>query len=138
MENRLAPKVVVAQDATDLRDQEYKPALLPLSPGTLAPAYLSKSCGRDGYHYHVRDQGNEDSCSGHALAHLIDIHRYGVHTKKPGAGGCVIAQDKAGVSAHMLYEMALRQETGDSDKVTSLRSVPVSYTHLTLPTKRIV
>ena len=111
------------QDPVDLRDRIYQPTLNPLPPNKEPPAFFS-ACDS----YHVRQQYG-DSCTGNALAALIDIHRQRVMTcpivksEDPAS-----AQNRA--SAMMLYKMALRQENRmDEQGVMSLRSVVKGFYH---------
>ena len=106
----------IRRDQIDLRDRLYEPTLAQLKR-RLAPDPLLVATLRDpGNVLMPRQQGNEGTCGGQALAALIDIH----HIVADGAG-----EECDHASARMLYEMARkRQEPGVSrgDGVT-LRDV---------------
>lgn len=92
----------VLPDLPDIRDRIYQPHLQSLRP-SIYPAIA----------FEVRDQGSASSCTGHALAHVIDslIHRE------------VMAERPRRVSARMLYEMAKRNDewTGTVYEGSSVR-----------------
>ncbi|WP_287062435.1 C1 family peptidase [Mesorhizobium sp.] len=79
----------ILPDLPDVRDRIYHPRLRALSP-SIYPRIAFK----------VRDQGAASSCTGHALAHVIDglLHRENLLTTPKR------------VSARMLYEMAKRND----------------------------
>lgn len=78
-------KLDILPDLPDVRDRIYQPHLRALRP-SIYPNIA----------FEVRDQGKASSCTGHALAHVIDclVHRE-IMTGPPRR-----------VSARMLYEMA--------------------------------
>ena len=79
----------VLPDMPDIRDRLYQPHLRALLPGIFPRVAFP-----------VRDQGELPSCTGHALAHLIDALRFRE-----------IGPDRPlQVSARMLYEMAKRND----------------------------
>jgi hypothetical protein len=73
----------------DIRDRIYQPHLRALYPAIYPKIAFS-----------VRDQGPAQSCTGHALAHVIDFLRF----REISAGS------PERVSARMLYEMAKRND----------------------------
>ena len=79
----------ILPDLPDIRDRIYQPHLRALHPG-IYPRIA----------FEVRDQGSENSCVGHSLAHLIDVLRFGM----------VGAEAPKRASARMLYEMARRND----------------------------
>ncbi|SMX44416.1 C1 family peptidase [Actibacterium lipolyticum] len=133
MDKRLRQKV--RRDPSDLRDQYYTPTLQPLGHRFYGASYLQgPDNGQDTpWCYLVRDQHQDGSCAGHALAHLIDIQRFKSWDNT--------THDQTGVSADMLYTMAQRQEGGQEDAVretrdrrtpeglSSLRSVVKAFYH---------
>lgn len=79
----------ILPDLPDIRDRIYLPHLRTLHPGIYPKIAFT-----------VRNQGSENSCVGHSLAHVIDVLRYGViDTDAPKRA-----------SARMLYEMARRND----------------------------
>ena len=113
-------KLAAARDLPDLRDQFYRPTL-----GTLRPEkekddrFFYKT--RKGLRIAIRDQGQTPTCTGQALAALIDILRQqqaGTHKVEP-------------VSASMLYQLATEYELGLSPDggLLSLRSVIKAFYH---------
>ncbi|MFA1626950.1 C1 family peptidase [Rhizobium mongolense] len=92
----------VLPDLPDIRDRFYSPSLRAL-PGSIYPSIA----------FPVRDQGPSSSCTGFALAHVIDVltHRETLATRP------------VRVSARMLYEMAKRNDewAGTSYEGSSLR-----------------
>ncbi|MDE3819721.1 C1 family peptidase [Sinorhizobium meliloti] len=79
----------VLPDLPDIRDRIYSPSLQAL-PGSIYPSIA----------FPIRDQGLSSSCTGFALAHVIDVltHRETIATRP------------VRVSARMLYEMAKRND----------------------------
>lgn len=96
-------KLDVLPDLPDIRDRIYQPHLR-----TLESSIFPKIA------FPVRDQGSTNSCTGHALAHVIDclIHRENL-TGRPKR-----------VSARMLYEMAKRNDewSGTAYEGSSIRA----------------
>lgn len=79
----------ILPDLPDIRDRIYIPHLRSLEPAIYPRIAFA-----------VRDQGEEPSCTGHSLAHIIDFLRFReVGPDLPGQ-----------VSAKMLYEMARRND----------------------------
>lgn len=78
-------------DPVDFRDMPYRPGLIELMPRLLPPDL-------DALGLAVRDQGNEGSCTGQALAAVIDLQ----NVKYAQAAAAVPRR----VSARMLYESA--------------------------------
>lgn len=105
----------VEQDAPDLRDRRYRPSLHRLGKDLFPRAALER--------LRVRDQGEEGSCAGQALASLIDFLR--VDASPPG--------QVAPSSARMLIELARRVERRDNRSpeqgVNGLRSVVKAFYH---------
>lgn len=101
----------VQEDPHDLRDRVYRPTLRGL-PDRMDPSEILRD-------FKVRDQGDAGTCTGHALAHLIDLNRH--------------RADLTGfdpVSARMLYQMARLQEKATSvDGVQNLRSAIKGFYH---------
>jgi len=92
----------ILPDMPDIRDRLYLPHLRPPYPG-IYPRIA----------FPVRDQGKDASCTGFALAHVIDFLR-----------SQVIGPDKPEpVSSRMLYEMAKRNDEweGSAYEGSSLR-----------------
>lgn len=81
----------VRPDPVDFRDRIYEPRLVPLQTVRIPPA-------ADGIRFAVRDQGAEGSCTGQALAAVIDMQNIAYHEAK--------ADVPQRVSARMLYEQA--------------------------------
>ncbi len=79
----------ILPDLPDVRDRIYQPNLRAVR-STLYPAIA----------FSVRDQGNASSCTGFALAHVIDCLMFRE----------VLAESPKRVSARMLYEMAKRND----------------------------
>ena len=79
----------ILPDLPDIRDRIYQPHLRALEP-SIFPRIA----------FPVRDQGSTSSCTGHALAHVIDclIHRE------------TLTGQPMRASARMLYEMAKRND----------------------------
>jgi hypothetical protein len=96
-------KLDILPDMPDVRDRIYTPTLGALAPklALKVPATL------------VRDQGEDQSCTGYSLAHIIDLLRAAI----PGSGR------RQPVSARMLYEMAKRNDewSGTAYDGSSLR-----------------
>jgi hypothetical protein len=92
----------ILPDMPDIRDRIYNPTLRPLVPGISTKISIP-----------VLDQGNDQSCTGFSLAHVIDVLRSQV----------TAAKSKGGVSPRMLYEMAKRNDewTGTAYDGSSLR-----------------
>jgi len=79
----------ILPDLPDVRDRIYLPHLRALEPAIFPKVPFT-----------VRNQGEDSSCTGFALAHVIDFLRYRE----------VIAEAPKLVSARMLYEMAKRND----------------------------
>lgn len=79
----------ILPDMPDIRDRFYNPTLVPLLPSIRPKISIP-----------VRDQGDDQSCTGFSLAHVIDL-------LLSGNSG---AKKSRGVSARMLYEMAKRND----------------------------
>lgn len=92
----------ILPDLPDIRDRIYQPTLKPLRTSIYPNIAFT-----------VRDQGEGSSCTGFALAHVIDVllHR-----------GDLVGEPKR-VSARMLYEMAKRNDewTGTAYEGSSIR-----------------
>ena len=95
-------KLDILPDMPDIRDRFYQPHLRTLHPG-IYPRIA----------FPVRDQGKDSSCTGFALAHVIDFLRFRE----------VSAESPARVSAQMLYEMAKRNDewAGSAYEGSSIR-----------------
>lgn len=95
-------KLDILPDLLDIRDRLYQPHLRALR-ASIYPAIA----------FEVRDQGPASSCTGHALAHVIDclMHRE------------MMPERPRRVSARMLYEMAKRNDewTGTAYEGSSVR-----------------
>ena len=85
-------KLDILPDQPDIRDRPYRPHLRALEPG-IYPRVA----------FQVRDQGEDSSCTGFALAHAIDYLRL----REVGA------DNPPPVSARMLYEMAKHNDEWD-------------------------
>ncbi|MBM3609481.1 MAG: C1 family peptidase, partial [Alphaproteobacteria bacterium] len=85
-------KFDILPDLPDIRDRPYRPHLRALEPGIYPRIPFA-----------VRDQGTDNSCTGFALAHAIDLLRM----RETGA------DQPAPVSARMLYEMAKHNDEWD-------------------------
>lgn len=120
MNNRNRGRQLVIRDPEDLRDRYYQPTLRRLPDRKELPGYFNEIMGQS--NYYVRDQGDEGTCTGQALASLIDIQRHlsaGDGTAEP-------------VSARMLYDRARTQggaKPDDGDGVTSLRALIKGFYH---------
>ena len=79
----------ILPDLPDIRDRIYQPTLRALEPSIFPRIAFS-----------VRDQGSASSCTGHALAHVIDCLVYREN----------LAEQPKRASARMLYEMAKRND----------------------------
>lgn len=79
----------ILPDMPDIRDRIYAPHLRALSPGIYPRIAFS-----------VRNQGEDSSCTGFSLAHVIDYLRFRETS----------ADNPVRVSARMLYEMAKRND----------------------------
>ncbi len=95
-------KLDILPDMPDIRDRIYQPHLRALHPGVYPRIAFP-----------VRDQGNDSSCTGFALAHVIDFllfHEISAECPQP-------------VSARMLYEMAKRNDewAGSAYEGSSIR-----------------
>ncbi|MGI9417936.1 MAG: C1 family peptidase [Geminicoccaceae bacterium] len=112
----------VVKDWTDLRDQVYRPSLLRL-PSAFKPdgqLFQQTTAAR----VMVRNQGSEGSCTGQALASLVDILRLGQLPE---------GESVAPSSARMLFEMAKLQEPkrgrDEDEEVFSLRAAIKGFYH---------
>jgi hypothetical protein len=95
-------KLDILPDMPDIRDRVYRPHLQALHPA-IYPRIA----------FPVRDQGNDSSCTGYSLAHVIDFLRF----REVGP------DHPAPVSARMLYEMAKRNDewSGSAYEGSSIR-----------------
>ncbi|WP_210334952.1 C1 family peptidase [Mesorhizobium mediterraneum] len=95
-------KLDILPDLPDIRDRIYQPHLKALRSSNYPKIAFS-----------VRDQGALSSCTGHALAHVIDYLLYQE----------ALAESPRRVSARMLYEMAKRNDewTGTTYNGSSAR-----------------
>lgn len=115
----------VVKDWTDLRDQVYRPSLLRL-PSAVSPErqLFRKTTATSLPRIMIRQQGLEGSCTGQALASLVDILRLGQRHD-----GDHIAPS----SARMLFEMAKLQERKrglrEQDQVFTLRAAIKGFYH---------
>ena len=114
----------VVEDWTDLRDQVYRPSLLPLQTRhSPEDRLLDTRPDPPTLRIRVRDQGEEGSCTGQALAALIDILRIGQMD---------MGETAQPASARMLFEMAKQQEWRRSpagDEVFTLRAALKGFYH---------
>lgn len=85
-------KLDILPDMPDIRDRIYQPHLRALHPA-ISPRIA----------FPVRDQGQDSSCTGFSLAHVIEVLRYRE----------VSGELPPPVSARMLYEMAKRNDEWD-------------------------
>ncbi len=115
---------VLRADPTDLRDRFYEPSLRPLAPESERILAQRICPPHNVLPYELRQQGQDGTCAGQALANLIDMHRIWA-----AGDNCRPAK----ISARMLYRMAVQMERGTSgsasDGVTSLRSVIKGFYH---------
>lgn len=79
-------RLTAIADVPDFRDWIYQPALVQLAKAIERPARL-----------HIMDQGSESSCTGFALAAVVNLQR-------------AESRQRAAVSPRMLYEMARRHD----------------------------
>jgi hypothetical protein len=95
-------KLDILPDLPDIRDRIYQPHLRALR-ASVFPTIA----------FPVRDQGPSSSCTGHALAHVVDVL---VHRE-------VLSESPLRASARMLYEMAKRNDewTGTAYEGSSIR-----------------
>ncbi|WP_424630447.1 C1 family peptidase [Bradyrhizobium sp. SYSU BS000235] len=95
-------KLDILPDMPDIRDRPYIPQLRPLRAG-IYPSIA----------FPVRDQGQDSSCTGYSLAHVIDFLRHRT----------INAQAPQRASARMLYEMAKKNDewAGSNYEGSSLR-----------------
>ena len=84
----------VLRDVPDIRDRIYEPTLSPLPAHAPSPQTL-----------HILDQGREGSCTGFALAAVVNL----LLRQRPGRG-------RKTISPHMLYAMARRYDEWPGDK----------------------
>jgi hypothetical protein len=82
-------KLDILPDLPDIRDRIYMPHLRALEPAIFPKIPFG-----------VRNQGEDSSCTGFALAHVVDFLRYRE----------IIPEPPKLVSARMLYEMAKRND----------------------------
>ncbi|MDB5656216.1 MAG: hypothetical protein JWQ94_3829 [Tardiphaga sp.] len=85
-------KLDILPDMPDIRDRPYVPHLRALQSGIYPRIAFS-----------IRNQGNDDSCTGFSLAHVVDFLRFRE----------ISAESPQRVSARMLYEMAKRNDEWD-------------------------
>jgi Papain family cysteine protease len=102
-------KLDVLPDMPDIRDRTYRPVLRALLPA-IDPQIR----------FEVRDQAKDSSCTGFALAHVIDFLRS--RETRPGKKR-QRADNRQRVSARMLYEMAKRNDewAGSAYEGSSIR-----------------
>ena len=95
-------KLDILPDMPDVRDRIYIPKLSAMEPGIYPRIAFS-----------IRDQGNDSSCTGFSLAHVIDYLRY----REIGP------DSPQRVSSRMLYEMAKRNDewAGSAYEGSSIR-----------------
>ncbi|WP_051261662.1 C1 family peptidase [Desulfovibrio inopinatus] len=110
----------VTRDSVDFRDCIYSPALRPLKRIYFP---VESSIPSDVLSSIVRTQGSDGSCTGQALATLIDILRYQEN-----------GHSKSQVSARMLFEMAKHMVVGErgprsGGEIYSLRTVIKGFYH---------
>jgi len=82
-------KLDILPDMPDIRDRIYLPNLRPLLP-TVSPRIS----------FSIRNQGQDSSCTGYSLAHVVDVLRF----------QDITIDNPERVSARMLYEMAKRND----------------------------
>src|SRR5262245_44845805 len=101
-------KLDVLPDMPDIRDRTYRPILRALQPA-IAPQIR----------FAVRDQAKDSSCTGFALAHVIDFLR----SRETGPDKRQRVDRRQRVSSRMLYEMAKRNDewTGSAYEGSSIR-----------------
>ena len=108
----------VREDVGDDRDYLYRPPLIPLR-SELIPERDHEwwQSGR------IRDQGSEPSCTGHALASIVDHLR--ARDLAETNGGDVSALDRPWASARMLYSVARYHDNwpGEGYRGSSIRGV---------------
>ena len=114
-------------DTPDFRDWIYQPVLNPLRPEIRPEAHRWWGEGK------VRDQGPEGSCTGHALAALID-HLLSKQAREPHTVSYLPdGADEAApwASAHMLYKNAQQHDEweGEDYSGSSLRGVIKGFYH---------
>jgi hypothetical protein len=92
----------ILPDMPDIRDRMYLPHLRALHPAIYPRLAFS-----------IRDQGEDASCTGFSLAHVIDFLRFRE----------ISGENPARVSARMLYEMAKRNDewAGSAYEGSSIR-----------------
>jgi hypothetical protein len=95
-------KLNILPDMPDIRDRFYLPSLRPLL-SAISPRIS----------FSIRNQGQTSSCTGHSLAHVIDVLRF----------RDVTIDNPQRASATMLYEMAKRNDewTGSAYEGSSIR-----------------
>jgi Papain family cysteine protease len=95
-------KLDILPDMPDIRDRIYLPNLRPLLP-TISPRIS----------FSIRNQGQDSSCTGYSLAHVVDVLRF----------QDITIDNPERVSARMLYEMAKRNDewTGSAYEGSSIR-----------------
>jgi hypothetical protein len=111
-----APALVrggILRDPVDLRDRAYEPTLARLAPELPPDARLVAMLRKRRKYWALpREQGDEGTCGGHALAALIDLERLRSGNRR-----------HTSVSARMLYQTArLKYDPGEPEGV-SLRDV---------------
>jgi hypothetical protein len=126
--------LTVTPDPEDLRDRVYRPSLQPLAPVFDPEGFYAADCGEAGPCYVIRDQGSEGTCTGQALAHLIDMNRYQSAVRRlgpqPTPDAIRAMALPPSVSARMLYEMARRTDASPAgDEGSSLRAVIKGFYH---------
>ena len=105
-------------DVPDIRDRFYEPPLIELKTRYYPAGNVLNP---------VLDQGNEGSCTGFALAGIIDL----LLNQRLAAGALLLRADDDLVSPRMLYEMAkLHDEwTGEDYEGSSLRGALKGFFH---------
>ena len=122
-DNALLPSSLggdIERDEIDLRDRTYEPTLAQLRSVLLPdPRLVARMLEASETVLLPRNQGDEGTCGGHALAALIDIQRF-LTDIDPHNG----TNAPAPVSARMLYQMAVnRKEHHGRNAGVTLREV---------------
>lgn len=101
-------KLDILPDMPDIRDRIYRPILRALEPAIYPRIAFS-----------VRDQGKDSSCTGFALAHVVDFLRF----REIGP------DNPQRASARMLYEMAKRNDewAGSAYEGSSIRGAITGF-----------
>ncbi len=110
MHNRFVTNV--GSDPADNRDFYYTPSLGALRP-TFVPSWSNSA---DGLPVEIRDQSTEGTCTGQALAALVDLLRH----ENLLLQGRAPQEPVEPCSARMLYEMALFHERQEAHRMPSV------------------